>query len=118
MLESIYSSIILNRVKSLGRGSVWIIDSVIGYSNINILKYNPLAGSSCIKLPKELDHPRKGLIIIQNIDDDDDDDDDECCKWRLVRYLHPEDHIAGRIRKAYKDFSKNLILKTQVSHQN
>ena len=114
MLESIYSSIILNRVKSLGRGSVWIIDSVIGYSNINILKYNPLAGSSCIKLPKELDHPRKGLIIIQNIDDDDD----ECCKWRLVRYLHPEDHIAGRIRKAYKDFSKNLILKTQVSHQN
>ena len=30
---------------------------------------NPLAGSSYIKLPKELDHPRKGLIDIQNIDD-------------------------------------------------
>ena len=30
--------------------------------------YNPLAGSSYIKLPKELEHPRKGLINIQNID--------------------------------------------------
>ena len=29
--------------------------------NINVSKYNPLAGSSYIKLPKELDHPRKGL---------------------------------------------------------
>ena len=28
----------------------------------NISKYNPLAGSSYIKLPKELEHPRKGLI--------------------------------------------------------
>ena len=33
--------------------------------NINISKYNPLAGSSYIKLPKELNHPRKGLINIQ-----------------------------------------------------
>ena len=38
--------------------SIWIIDSVIDHS-INISKYNPLAGSSYIKLPKELDHPRK-----------------------------------------------------------
>ena len=31
-------------------------------------KYNPLADSSHIKLPKELDHSRKGLINIQNTD--------------------------------------------------
>ena len=37
--------------------------------NNRISKLNPLAGSSYIKLPKELDHPRKGLIDIQNIDD-------------------------------------------------
>ena len=36
---------------------------------ISILKYNSLAGSSYIKLPKELDHPRKGLINIQNVYD-------------------------------------------------
>ena len=37
--------------------------------NINISNCNPLADSSYTKLPKELDHSRKGLINIQNIDD-------------------------------------------------
>ena len=37
--------------------SGWIIDSVIEH-NINTANYNPLAGSSYIKLPKELDHPK------------------------------------------------------------
>ena len=32
-----------------------------------------------IKLPKELDHPRKGLINIQNIDDN------ECFKGTLMQ---------------------------------
>ena len=41
--------------------------SVIDHT-ISISKYNPLAGSIYIKLPKELDHPRKVLINIQNID--------------------------------------------------
>ena len=36
---------------------------------ISITKYNALAGSSYIKLSKELDHPRKILIDNQNIDD-------------------------------------------------
>ena len=47
---------------------VWIIDSVVDHT-INISKYNPLAGSSYIKLPKELNYPRKGLINVQNIDE-------------------------------------------------
>ena len=29
--------------------------------NIGISRYSPLAGSSYTKLPKELDHPKKGL---------------------------------------------------------
>ena len=111
MFESIYSTIISNIQKSLGRGSVWITDSVVDH-NINNLKYNPLAGSSYIKLPKELDYPRKGLINIENIedydDDDDDVDDDEYFKWCLARYLHSEDHHPARIRKVYKDFAKKL----------
>ena len=56
--------------KSLGKGSGWIIDSVMEH-NINILKYNPLASSSHIKLSKELDHPIKGLANIQNTDDNE-----------------------------------------------
>ena len=42
---------------SLGKGSGWIIDSVID-NNINVSKYNPLAGRSYIKLPKELNNPK------------------------------------------------------------
>ena len=58
LFESIYITIISNIHKSLGKGLSWIIDSVIDH-NIKISKCNPLAGSSCIKLPKELDHPIK-----------------------------------------------------------
>ena len=52
-----YTTIITKIKKSLGKGSGWIIDSVIDHT-ISISKYNPLAGSSYIKLPKELHHPR------------------------------------------------------------
>ena len=68
------------------------MDSVIDY-NIYISKYNSLAGSSYIKLRKELDHPRKGFINVQNIDES------ECFKQRLVRYLHPADHNPARTKK-------------------
>ena len=67
----------------------WIIDSVIDH-NISISKYIPLPGSIYIKLPKELNYSRKGLIMIQNIDDN------ECFKWYLVRYLNPANHHPGR----------------------
>ena len=36
---------------------------------INISRYNPLAGSSYIKLPKELHQSKKYLINIQDLDD-------------------------------------------------
>ena len=63
VFKSIYTTIISNMQKSLGKGSGWIIVSVIEH-NINISKYNPLARSSYTKLPKELDHARKSLIIL------------------------------------------------------
>ena len=65
VFKSVYTTIIANIQKSLGKGSGWIIDSVIDHT-ISISKYNPSAGSSYIKLPKELDLQRKGLINIQN----------------------------------------------------
>ena len=52
------------------------------YFNI-ISKYNFLVENSYMKLPKELDHPRKESINIQNINDN------ECFKWSIVRYLNP-----------------------------
>ena len=104
VFQSIYTTIITNIQESLGKGSGWIIDSVIDHT-ISISKYNPLAGNSYIKLPKELDHPRKGLINIQNIDDN------ECFKWSIVRYLHPADRNPARITKAHQEFAKKLHFK-------
>ena len=43
---------------SLGKGSGWIIDSVI-YHTISNSKYNPLTGSSYIKLLKDSGHPKR-----------------------------------------------------------
>ena len=62
--ESIYSTILWNIQNSLGKGSGWIIDSVID-NNINISKYDPLAGRSYIKLPKELSHPKSFWLIFK-----------------------------------------------------
>ena len=54
-----------------------------------------------IRLPKELEHPRNGLINIQNIDDN------KWFKWSfLIKYVNPEDQHQARITKAYKDFAK------------
>ena len=70
---------------------------------MSISKYNPLAESSYIKLPNELDHPRKILINIQNTDDN------ESFKWCLVIYLNTaDDHHSARITKADKEFAKRL----------
>ena len=63
-------TLVTNTQKSLGKGSGWVIDSVIEY-NISILRYNPLARSSYIKLRKELKYSREGLTNIQDIDDNE-----------------------------------------------
>ena len=104
MFKSIYTIIIKNIQRSLGKGLSWIIDSVIDHI-ISISKYNPLARRSCIKLPKELDHPRKSLINIQNTDDN------ECLKWCMVRYVNLADHNPRNITKADKDFAKRFSFK-------
>ena len=104
VLQSIYTRIITNIQKSLGKGSGWITDWVIDHT-ISISKYNPLTGSSYIKLPKELDPPRKELVIIQNIDDN------ECFKWSIVIYLNAADCNPAEITKADKEFAEEFDFK-------
>ena len=102
LLTSIYSTVIANIEKSLGQGGSFFLDSVADH-NINISKWNVLAGSSYTKLPNKWEHPRKGLLII---------DSSECFKCCLARYPHPADHHPAGITKTDKDFEKNLIFKT------
>ena len=67
MMHLTQSIALSNIQKYPGKDSDWITDSVIAY-DINISKYNPLDVSSYIKLPKELNHPKKGFINIKNIE--------------------------------------------------
>ena len=65
MFQSIYTTIISSMQNSLGKGSGWIIGSVIGHT-ISLSKYNPLAGSSYIKLPKGNIPSKKGTYWYSN----------------------------------------------------
>ena len=104
MFQSIYATSTTSIQKSLGKDLGWIIDSVIDQI-ICISKYNTIAGSSYTNLSKDLDHPRKGFINIQNTDDN------ECFKWSLVRYVNPANHYPVRITKADKYLAKRLDFK-------
>ena len=86
------------------KGSGWILDSVMD-GDINIPKYNHLAGSRHIKLPRELDHPRKWLISIQNIDYN------KFFTWWLVRYLNTAYYPSSGITKADENLPKMLDFK-------
>ena len=56
----------IKHTKYLGKALRWVIGSVINHI-VDISKYNPLAGSSYIKLRKELDHPKKAWIIFRSL---------------------------------------------------
>ena len=101
MFESIYTTIISNKQKSLEKSLGWIIHSAIDHT-ISISKYNPLAGNSFIKLPKELNHSREGLINIQNIDNN------EYFKWSIARFLNHANSNPARTTKADKKFAKKI----------
>ena len=75
LFQSIYATVISNIQKFLGKVQAYYWFS--HEHNISISKYSLLAESSYFKLPKELDHPRKGWINIQNIKDN------ECFKIKL-----------------------------------
>ena len=75
---------------------VWV-ELLIADHNINTSKCKPWSGSSYIKLPNKLDHPRKSFINIQNIDND------EWFICSFVRYLYLPDHHPGRIHRKYKE---------------
>ena len=104
VFESIFTTIISNIQKSLVEVSGWIIDSVLDH-NISVCKCNLLAGNSYIRLTEKLDHPKKVLIKIENIDDI------ECFKGSIVRYLNSVNHQPAIIAKADKSFAKKLDFK-------
>ena len=75
---------ILNKIAQwISEGSGWTIQSIENHY-INIVNYNPLKGSSYIKLPQELRNSAKGLINMKN-------KDNECFRWCHIRHLNPQE---------------------------
>ena len=76
------------------------IESVDNH-HLNIVQYQPMKGSSYIKLPPELRNNKKGLINMKN-------EDNECFRWCHIRHLNPQDKNPQRIKKSDKAYVKNL----------
>ena len=92
---------ILNKIAQwISEGSGWTIQSIENHY-INIVIYNPLKGSSYIKLPQELRNSAKGLINIKN-------KDNECFRWCHIRHLNPQKNDPQRIKKTDKTFISQL----------
>ena len=84
----------------ISEGSGWTIESVDNHY-LNIVQYEPMKGSSYIKLPEELRHPKKGLINMKN-------NDNECFRWCHIRYLNPQEKDPQRIKKIDKEYINQL----------
>ena len=84
----------------ISEGSEWTINSVDSHY-INLVKYNPLQGSSYIQLPNELRHSAKGLVNLKN-------KDNECFRWCHIRHLNPQGKDPQRIKKSDKEYIKKL----------
>ena len=90
---------ILNKIAQwISEGSGWTIQSIENHY-INIVNYNPLKGSSYIKLPQELKNG--SLINLQN-------KDNECFRWCHIRHLNPQEKDPQRIKKTDKTFISQL----------
>ena len=92
---------ILNMIAQwVSEGSGWTIQSVDNHY-LNIAQYQPMKGSSYIKLPQELRNSKKGLINMKN-------EDNECFRWCHIRRLNPQDKYPQRIKKSDKEYINEL----------
>ena len=92
---------ILNKIAQwVSEGSGWIIQSVDNHY-LNVVKYQPMRGSSYIKLPQELRNSSKGLINMKN-------EDNECFQWCHIQHLNPQTKYPQRIKKVDKQYIENL----------
>ncbi|KAL9988273.1 hypothetical protein ACROYT_G002704 [Oculina patagonica] len=92
---------ILNFVAQwISEGSGWTIQSVDSH-HLNVVKYEPIKGSSYIQLPYELRNSSKGLINMKN-------EDNECFRWCHIRCLNPQDKYPQRIKKSDKAYIEKL----------
>ena len=92
---------ILNKIAQwISEGSGWSVKEINNHY-LNIAKYEPMKGSSYMKLPKELQNSAKGLINMKN-------KDNECFRWCHIRHINPQEKYPQRIKKVDKPYIKIL----------
>ena len=92
---------ILNKIAQwISESSNWTIQSLENHY-LNIVKHEPLNGSSYIQLPQELRNSAKGLINMKN-------KDNECFRWCHIRHLNTQDKYPQRIKKTDKQYIEKL----------
>ena len=99
-LDQCFNEIIHRLENWISHGSGWIVDEIISQF-LNLSSNLPMSGSTYSKLPKELDHPMKGLINLKN-------DDNRCFLWCHVRHLNFNGTKPTRITKKAKEIVKEL----------
>ena len=99
-LDQCFNEIIFRLENWISDGSGWNVEEIVS-QYLNISSYLPLSGSTYRKLPKELQHPMKGLINIQN-------NDSKCFLWCHVRYFNSEGKNLWRMSREEKEVSKSL----------
>ena len=99
-LNQSFQKLICRLEQWISHGSGWIAEEIISQV-LNVSSYLPLSESTYITLPKELDHPMKGLININN-------DDNRCLLWCHVRHLNLDCVKPSRITKKDKKIVKDL----------
>ena len=84
----------------ISEGSGWSISSIDSH-HINIVKYQPIKGSSYIQLTQELRNSAKGLINLKH-------NDNQCFRWCHIRHLNPQEKYPHRIKKSDKAYINKL----------
>ena len=85
---------------------------------INNWKYKPSSGSIYIKLPKELDHPKKILINVQNINDIEYLNGVWSDIYILKIIIQIDIKFPVKIRNIHKSQNKNSIAISVFGYEN
>ena len=80
-------------------GSGWTLEKV-NHIEVHSATYNPLQGSSYIKLPKKLE-TTKACINVQNTDN-------KCFLWSVLAHLHPVPTDPNRKSERYTPYEHEL----------
>ena len=101
VFQSVYTAIMSNLQKPLGKDLSWII-VLVKEHNISLI---PQLEAVISNYQQNQAIQEKGLIDIQDVDDN------ECFKCSIVRYLNPSNHHPSTITKADKYFAKKNYFK-------